>query len=163
MHAKKVSFFILLSFLFSNLQSTDKVKARELRGSFRLAIEKKNIQAPLSAHDVRIKLIPGKDFSGFGSDNIEGFSGILFGSNTVFFKLPNEKAISFAAFLSSIFDTKERSVKTLDKEEVTALTDLFFEGNTTDDRLASFTFEDAYEVTLKDEKPALVLTPHLKE
>ena len=162
MHTNKLSFLVFLSFLSFNLQSANSGKSYKATGyklsCFDLEIEKKtNTQHFLSTRNVRIKLIPGEGFSGFGSDDIEGFAGVLIGSKKVFFKLPNQNPIPLAAFLSALH--KNKGIPT---ENLSEIISLFFQGDTTPDILSSFTYEKAYEVTLRDGSQALVLVPEIE-
>jgi|GEM_PF-4228307 len=158
----KLNFLLLISFFSSNLQSSDTTKGyktvgRKLCGSFNLELERNENNGPLLPHHLRIKLVPGKGFSGFGSDTIEGFSGLSIGSKKVFFKLPDHNPISLATFLSIFSTTEESPLSQL--KLATAIMTLFFKGKTTEKMTECLTFKKAYEVSLKDGSQALVLIP----
>jgi hypothetical protein len=160
----KLNFLLLISLFSSNLQSSEVTKGhktvgRKLCGSFNLELERNGNNGPLLPHHLRIKLVPGEGFSGFGSDTIEGFSGLSIGSKKVFFKLPDHNPISLAAFLS-LFNTTEESPLCQEKlTTATAIITLFFKGKTTEKMTECLTFKKAYEVSLKDDSQALVLIP----
>lgn len=162
MFKNKFNFLLFISLLSSNLQSAEvtnmhQTVGRKLRGLFDLEIEKKKAtQNPLSGKNIRIKLTPGEGFSGFGSDTIKGFVGVLIGSKKVFFKLPKQNPICLATFLSALYNEEELLAEHL------SIINLFFQGNITENMLGFLEFENAYEVTLKDGSQALVLTPHAR-
>ena len=139
MHKNKLSFLIFLSFLSLNLQSAEQ------------AIQK------VIGHKLQ------EGFFGFGSDTIEGFAGVLIPSRKVFFKLPNKNPISLATFITSFYATKNPLAKNLNTQELLSIINLFFQGDGTHHILSFFTFEKAYEVTLKDGSQALVLIPENKD
>ena len=143
---KKLIFLSFISFLSFNLQSADSTKVykatgHKLQGYFHLELTTNGIT-----------LRPGKDFSGFGSDKIEGFTGVKIGLKKVFFNLENNQP---PITLSNFFSNK------IHQEERTKIIRLFFNGNETETMIDSFNFKNGYEVTLKDGSQALVLTPQI--
>ena len=162
MYKKKLGFLITLSFLSLNLQCAEEPKkttpGRKLCGPFTIEIQKRrHAQHPFLGHNIRIKIIPGEGFSGFGSDTTKGLSGVLLGARRVFFNLPNKSCISLERFLSSL--TSAPIDKPVSDEDLFEILNLFFQRNTTVDFFHSFTFGKAFEATLQDGKRVLVLTP----
>jgi hypothetical protein len=156
MPRKKLKILIFLSFfsfhLLHTATPTRLIKGHELLGNFTIKLQIKK-QKHVSRENIRLKLIPEEDFSGFGSNITEGFLGLLIGAKKSFFNLPGHNLISLETFFTSLSNPE----LPLDPE-TSALIDLFFQGNRTPETLSFFTFEKAYEVTLPNGSPALVLT-----
>ena len=134
------------------------VKGRKLYGEYSLMLQKEKATTfPFSNKKIRVEIIPGEGFT-WSEDDHDEMKNILLDSTSVFLKLPDrQNPISLSAFVQSLNDATPQKEKAVSKKEMDSLIDLFFDGNKTPEMFKSFTFSDAFKVTLPNGKPGLVL------